>query len=194
MWDASLSACDSYLSSHSWYDIHRCRQWHWCFEPASVVSRWVRCLLRNILRACYLVVRWRVKYASKECIVPRYQCLQVALYKLLTIRPTGFVWYDVSQFVQYAVRSRCHSWRRLQKQCASSMQRLPRTVAPAPDRERGDLWWACLSLCVFVCPRSYLRNYTSDLHPIFVHVIAIWPWLGPPIWRRSHYMLCTSGL
>jgi len=24
--------------------------------------------------------------------------------------------------------------------------------------------------CVFVCPRSYLRNYTSDLHQIFVHV------------------------
>jgi len=25
----------------------------------------------------------------------------------------------------------------------------------------------CLSLCVFVCPRSYLRNYTSDLHQSF---------------------------
>jgi len=28
----------------------------------------------------------------------------------------------------------------------------------------------CLSLCVFVCPRSYLRNYTFDLQQIFVHV------------------------
>ena len=30
----------------------------------------------------------------------------------------------------------------------------------------GVLWWACPSVCVyvFVCPRSYLRNYTSDLH------------------------------
>ena len=25
----------------------------------------------------------------------------------------------------------------------------------------------CLSVCVFVCPRSYLWNYTSDLHQIF---------------------------
>ena len=28
----------------------------------------------------------------------------------------------------------------------------------------------CLCVCVFVCPRSYLRNHTSDLHQIFVHV------------------------
>ena len=25
----------------------------------------------------------------------------------------------------------------------------------------------CLCVCVFVCPRSYLRNYTSDLRRIF---------------------------
>ena len=25
----------------------------------------------------------------------------------------------------------------------------------------------CLSVCVFVCPQSYLGNYTSDFHPIF---------------------------
>jgi len=28
----------------------------------------------------------------------------------------------------------------------------------------------CVCVCVIVCPRSYLRNYTSDLHQIFVHV------------------------
>jgi len=28
----------------------------------------------------------------------------------------------------------------------------------------------CLSVCVFVCPRSYLQNYTSDLHQFFVRV------------------------
>jgi len=30
----------------------------------------------------------------------------------------------------------------------------------------------CLSvcLCVFVFPRSYVRNYTPDLHQFFVHV------------------------
>jgi len=27
-----------------------------------------------------------------------------------------------------------------------------------------------VSVSVFVCLRSYLRNYTSDLHQIFVHV------------------------
>jgi len=28
-------------------------------------------------------------------------------------------------------------------------------------------------VCVFVCPRSYLRNYTSNLHQIFVRVTAV---------------------
>jgi len=27
----------------------------------------------------------------------------------------------------------------------------------------------CLCVCVFVCPRSYLRNYMSELHQFFVH-------------------------
>jgi len=27
-----------------------------------------------------------------------------------------------------------------------------------------------VSVCVFVCPRSYLRNYTSDLYQIFTYV------------------------
>ena len=39
---------------------------------------------------------------------------------------------------------------------------------------------ACLSLCVFVCPRSYLRDYISDLHQIFC-VCYLRPWLGPPL-------------
>ena len=42
---------------------------------------------------------------------------------------------------------------------------------------------ACVRVCVFVCPRSYLRNYTSDLHQIFVHVTygrgSVF------LWRRS---------
>jgi len=37
-------------------------------------------------------------------------------------------------------------------------------------------------VCVFVCPRSYLRNYTSDLHQIFVHITY-----------GGVDMLCTSG-
>jgi len=28
----------------------------------------------------------------------------------------------------------------------------------------------CVCLCVFVCPPSYLRNYTSDIRQFFVHV------------------------
>ena len=46
----------------------------------------------------------------------------------------------------------------------------------------------CLSVCV--CPRSYLRNYTSDLYQFFAHVtygrgsVLLW-------WRSD--MLCTSG-
>jgi len=44
-------------------------------------------------------------------------------------------------------------------------------IYSAPDRgaEYCDER-VCLSLCVFVCPRSYLQNYTSDLRKILVHV------------------------
>ena len=45
-------------------------------------------------------------------------------------------------------------------------------------------------VCVFVCPRSCLRNYTSDLHQIFVNVTH---GRGSVLfWRRSD-TLCTSG-
>ena len=30
-----------------------------------------------------------------------------------------------------------------------------------------------VSVCLFVCPRSYLRKYTSSLHQIFVHVCML---------------------
>jgi len=68
----------------------------------------------------------------------------------------------------------------------------PPLFTPPPHRERGVLWWACLSLsmCVFVCPRAYLRNYTSDLHYIFMHVT--YGSGSVLLWRRSD-MLCTSG-
>ena len=35
-------------------------------------------------------------------------------------------------------------------------------------------------LCVLVCPRSYLRNCTSDLHQFFCPCY-LWPWLSPPL-------------
>ena len=39
-----------------------------------------------------------------------------------------------------------------------------------------------VSLCVFVCRRAYLRNYTFDLHQncLLVHAY-LWPWLDPPL-------------
>jgi len=48
----------------------------------------------------------------------------------------------------------------------------------------------CLCVCVFVCPRSYLRNYTSNRHRIFVSVTY---GRGSSLfWQRSD-TLCTSG-
>ena len=46
----------------------------------------------------------------------------------------------------------------------------------------------CLSVCV--CPRSHLRNYTSDLHQIIVCVT--YDRGSVLLWRRSN-ALCTSG-
>ena len=54
-------------------------------------------------------------------------------------------------------------------------------------------------LCVFVCPRrSYVRNYTPDLHQISCACYR-WPWLGPPLLlsgvnveRRSTLDKCTE--
>jgi len=46
----------------------------------------------------------------------------------------------------------------------------------------------CVS--VFVCLRSYLRNYTSDLNQILVH--ATYGRDSVRLWRRSD-TLCTSG-
>ena len=46
-------------------------------------------------------------------------------------------------------------------------------------------------LCVFVYPRLYLRDYTSDLDHIFVHV-TFYGHGSVLLWRRSD-TLCTSG-
>ena len=56
----------------------------------------------------------------------------------------------------------------------------------------GVLWWSCLSVCVFVCLRSYLRNYTSDLRQFFAHVTCgrggLLAWLS--VW--SEVQTCIS--
>ena len=31
----------------------------------------------------------------------------------------------------------------------------------------------CVTVCVFVCPLSYLRNYTSDLYQIFLRMLLM---------------------
>jgi len=48
----------------------------------------------------------------------------------------------------------------------------------------------CVSLCVFVCQQSYLRNYKSDVHEFFVYVT--YGRGSVRLWRRSD-TLCTSG-
>jgi len=48
----------------------------------------------------------------------------------------------------------------------------------------------CLCVCVFVCPRSYLRNYTPNLHQIFAHVT--YGRGSVLLWQHSD-KLCTSG-
>jgi len=67
------------------------------------------------------------------------------------------------------------------------------TCYSAPDRgaeycdERTCLR---VHVCVFLCPRSYHRNYTSDLHQFFVHVTC-----GDDsvLFRQRSDTLCASG-
>jgi len=66
---------------------------------------------------------------------------------------------------------RNHVFRFMQPNQGRSTAHL-RLVLLRPRYGSGVLWWACLSVsvcvsvCVCVCPRSYLRNYTSDLHQL----------------------------
>jgi len=48
-----------------------------------------------------------------------------------------------------------------------------------------------VSVCVFVCPRSYLRNYTSDLYQIFC-ACYLWLLLGPLLAALSHILHISS--
>jgi len=63
-------------------------------------------------------------------------------------------------------------------------------------RERGGmarLGYCNEGVCVFVCPRSYLRNCTSDLRQIFC-ACYLWPWLGPPPTESPAEAQCTRSL
>jgi len=84
----------------------------------------------------------------------------------------------------------------------AEMRRLQHAVVHLDDRihysapDRGAEYCydrVCLSVCVcvFVCSRSYLRNYRPDLHRIFVHVTCYGSGLVLLWWRSD--TLNTSG-
>ena len=52
----------------------------------------------------------------------------------------------------------------------------------------------CLSVCVFVSARAYLRNNTPDqcVLPLCTCIRFLWPWLGPPL-AALRYVMYTSG-
>ena len=69
---------------------------------------------------------------------------------------------------------------------------IPNLLFPAPHRgAKYTVMTVTVCVCVFVCPRAYLPNYTSDLCQFFVHVI--YGRSSVLLWRRSD-MSCTSGL
>jgi len=62
----------------------------------------------------------------------------------------------------------------------------------APDKAAEyTVMSVSVCLCVFVCPRSYHWNYTSDLHQMFL-VRVTYGRGSVVVWRRSD-KLCTSG-
>ena len=49
-----------------------------------------------------------------------------------------------------------------------------------------------VSVCVFVCPRSYLQNYISDLHQLFCACYPIYGCGLVLLWRRSDTLHISS--
>jgi len=46
----------------------------------------------------------------------------------------------------------------------------------------------CVCVCLSVCPRSYLRNYTSDLHPNFYACYSVLLWRHSDMLRISAFV------
>ena len=65
-------------------------------------------------------------------------------------------------------------------------------VTPPPIAERTFVMSLSVSVCltVFVSPRTYLRNYTSNLHQFCVHAACVRG--SVPLWRRNDTFY-TSG-
>jgi len=47
-----------------------------------------------------------------------------------------------------------------------------------------------MTVCLFICPLAYLKNYMSKFHQIFC-ICYLWQWLSPEL--TEVYKLCTSG-
>jgi len=71
----------------------------------------------------------------------------------------------------------------------------------APDNEAE---YCDERVCVFVCPRSYLRNYTSDLH-LFLCMLpmavarsspggVVMRYVLPVLWMTSCLLICQGCL
>ena len=75
-------------------------------------------------------------------------------------------------------------------------------VTPPPIGEREVLRWACLSACVCVCSRSYLRNYTSDFHQFLCMLpmavaryssdVVMILYVFPVLWMTSYLHISTE--
>ena len=78
-------------------------------------------------------------------------------------------------------------------------------ITPPPTGERSIVTSVsvCLSTCVFVCPRSYLRNYTTDLHQIFLYSLpmslarscsggVVICYVLPVLWMTSYLLISQS--
>ena len=68
----------------------------------------------------------------------------------------------------------------LEKAYAKYVQLVTVICTSTPIGERSIVMNMSVCLCVFICPRSYLRNCTSDFHQMFF-TCYLWPWLGPAL-------------
>jgi len=75
--------------------------------------------------------------------------------------------------------------------CVKYLRILRTTViTPLPIGEQSNVMSVPVGMCVFVCPRSYLRNYTSDLHQFFERATY---GRGPVLlWRRNDTLYTSS--
>jgi len=63
------------------------------------------------------------------------------------------------------------TWRMINcTELYKSIQLHQTLITPSPIGQRSIVMSVCVCLYVCVCPRSYLRNYISDLHQTFMRV------------------------